>query len=31
MFQAKVEEKIKTHVLCSVAFFSQKDAVYEIM
>ena len=32
MFQAKVVEKIKTHVLCSVTFFFfENRAVYEIM
>jgi len=31
MFQTKVVEKIKTHILCSVTFFSQNRAVYEIM
>ena len=31
MFQTKVVEKIKTHILCSVIFFSENRAVYEIM
>jgi hypothetical protein len=32
MFQTKVVEKIKTHILCSVTFFSSENsAVYEIM
>ena len=31
MFPTKVVQKIKTHVLCSVTFFSEKRAVYEIM
>jgi hypothetical protein len=30
MFQTKVVEKIKKHILCSVAF-SKNRAVYEIM
>jgi len=30
MFQTKVVEKIKTHILCSVTFF-ESSAVYEIM
>jgi len=30
MFQTKVVQKIKTHILCSVTFF-QKRAFYEIM
>jgi len=31
-FSEKVVEKIKTHILCSVTFFSPKNrAVYEIM
>jgi len=30
MFQTKVVEKIKTHILCSVFFFENR-AVYEIM
>ena len=28
MFQIKVVEKIKTHIICSVAFFSENRAVY---
>ena len=32
MFQTKVVEKIKTHILCSVTFFSPENrAVYEVM
>jgi len=31
MFQTKLVAKIKTHILCSVIFFSRKSAVYEIM
>ena len=31
MFQTKVVEKIKTHILWSVTFFSENRAVYEIM
>jgi len=33
MFQTKVVEKIKTHILCSVTFFKKIEnrAVYEIM
>ena len=33
MFQTKVVEKIKTHILCSVAFFLsfENRPVYEIM
>ena len=27
----KVEEKIKTHILCSVPIFSENRAVYEII
>jgi hypothetical protein len=30
MFQTKVVDKIKTHILCSI-FFSENRAVYEIM
>jgi len=30
MFQTKVVEKIKTHILCAVIFFSENCAVYEI-
>ena len=30
MFQIKVAEKIKTHILCSVTFFPENRAVYEI-
>jgi hypothetical protein len=31
MFQTKVVEKIKTHILCSVTFFLENRAFYEIM
>ena len=31
MFQTKFVQKIKTHVLCSTAFFFENRAVYEIM
>jgi len=31
MFQTKVLEKIKTHILCSVIFFPQNCAIYEVM
>jgi len=31
MFQTKVVEKIKTHILYSVTFFPENRAVYEIM
>jgi len=31
MFQIKVVEKIKTHILCSIIFFFNKRAVYEKM
>jgi hypothetical protein len=32
MFQTKVVEKIKTHILCPITFFfSENGAVYEIM
>ena len=31
MFQTKVVDKIKTHMLCSVTFFCENRAVYEIM
>jgi hypothetical protein len=27
----KIVEKFKTHILCSITFFSKKVAVYEIM
>jgi len=30
MFQAKVAEKLETHILCSVTFFDNR-AVYEII
>jgi len=31
MFQTKVAEEIKTHILCTVTFFFENRAVYEIM
>jgi hypothetical protein len=31
MFQAKFVAKIKTHILCSVTFYSENSVVYEIM
>jgi len=31
MFQTKVAEKIKTRFLCSITFFSENRAVYEIL
>jgi hypothetical protein len=31
MFQTKFVEKIKTHTLCSIPFFFENRAVYEIM
>ena len=32
MFQTNVEEKIKTHILCSITFFFPENrAVYDIM
>jgi len=31
MFQAEVVEKIETHILCSVTFFPENRAFYEIM
>jgi len=31
MFQTKIVEKIKTHTLCSVTFFFENRAAYEIM
>jgi hypothetical protein len=31
MFQTKVAQKIKTHILCSVTVFYENRAVYEIM
>jgi len=31
MFQTKVVEKIKTHILCSGTFFPVKRAFYEVM
>ena len=31
MFQTKVVEKIKTHILCSITFFPENRVTYEIM
>jgi hypothetical protein len=31
MFETKVVEEIKIHILCSVAFYSENPAVYEII
>jgi len=31
IFQARSVEKIKTHILCSITFFPENRAVYEIM
>jgi hypothetical protein len=31
MFQTKVAEKIKTHILCSITFSFENRAVYEII
>ena len=31
MFQTKVVQKITTHILCSIHFFPENRAVYEIM
>jgi len=31
MFQTKLVEEIKTHILCSVFFLIENRAVYEIM
>jgi len=31
MFQTKVVEKIKTHILCAITFFLENRAVYKIM
>jgi hypothetical protein len=31
MFQTKVVEKIKTHILCSLTLFFENRAVYQIM
>ena len=31
MFQTKVVQEIKTHILCSLIFFPENRAVYEIM
>jgi hypothetical protein len=30
MFQTRVVEKIKTHMLCSITFFPENRAIYEI-
>jgi len=30
MFQAKLVERIKTHILCSIFFFFENRDVYEI-
>jgi len=31
MFQAKFVDKIKAHILCSITFFPENRAVYEIL
>jgi uncharacterized Fe-S cluster-containing MiaB family protein len=31
MFQTKVVEKIKIYILCSIPFFSENRAIYEII
>ena len=31
MFQIKVVEKLKIHILCSIDFFSENRATFEIM
>ena len=31
MFEIKVVEKIRTHILCSITVFSENRAVYDIM
>jgi hypothetical protein len=31
LFQTKIVEKIQTHILCSITFFPENLAVYEIM
>jgi len=31
MFQTEVVQKFKTHILCSVTFFSESGAINEIM
>jgi hypothetical protein len=31
MFQTQFVEKIETHILCSITFFFENRAVYEIM
>jgi len=30
MFQTNVVEKIKTHISCSITFFFEERAVYEV-
>jgi len=31
MFETKVAEKIRTHILCSISFLFENRAVYEII
>jgi hypothetical protein len=31
MFQTKILEKIETHILCSMTFFFENRAIYEMM
>ena len=31
MFQAKVVEKIKTNILCSIVCFSENPTIYEVI
>jgi hypothetical protein len=31
MFQSNFGEKIETHILCSITFFPENRAIYEIM
>jgi hypothetical protein len=31
MFRVEIVDKIKTHILCSVTFFFEYRAIYEIM
>jgi len=31
MFQTKVVNRIKTHILCSVNFFPKNHAIFEVM
>jgi len=31
VFETKIVEKIKTHIFCSVTFFSKNRAVYDIV